>query len=313
MKAIVIVMTLALGLADVSHTGSKLRARLGLGKLSEVSSLKTVDRSGSFSGKYELEDGSKVGVEFDDEGVSAVALNMTKKVGDMDTDIDLRLADGKVAGRFVVNDGDGSSLTAKTSTDVNDFGATEVVSVGVKTNKLMKNKNLILRPTWLGGNNYKIKAEGDVSDCTKLTATVDQDMNYQVKAEVDATDSTKLTANFDQDLMDGDASLIINHKVQDGTDAKVTLTKDDAKVTVTHVIDDKNTFKPSFELASKKVSGKWTSVINDDTTLRVAADAEDVELKVDSATGMGTLTTALNAGWANVADAEVSFSTKIDF
>ena len=103
------------------------------------------------------------------------------------------------------------------------------------------------------------------------------------------------------------------HEVRDGTDAKVTLTKDDAKVTVTQVINDKNTFKPSFELASKKVSGKWTSVINDDTTLRVAADTEDVEVKVDSTTGIGTLTTALNAGWANIADADVSFSTKVDF
>merc|ERR1711907_29761 len=129
----------------------------------------------------------------------------------------------------------------------------------------------------------------------------------------DVSDATKLTATFDQDIMDGDASLVIEHKVQDGTDAKVTLTKGDAKVTVTHVIDEKTTFKPSFELASKKVSGKWTSVINGDTTLRVAADAEDVEVKVDSTTGMGTLTTALNAGWKNIADAEVSFSTKIDF
>lgn len=79
MKTLVIVMTLAFGMADVSHTSSKLRAKLGLGKLSEISSLRSAERSGSLSGKYELNDGSKVGVEFDDEGVSAVALNMTKR------------------------------------------------------------------------------------------------------------------------------------------------------------------------------------------------------------------------------------------
>ena len=152
-----------------------------------------------------------------------------------------------------------------------------------------------------------------VTDCTKITATVDQDMNYQLQAEADLSDTAKLTARVDQDLMDGDASLEIEYEVQKGTDAKVTLTKDDAKVTVTHVVDDKNTFTPSFELSSKKVSGKWTSIVNDDTTVRVTADAEDVEVKVDSATGLGTVTTALNAGWASVGDAEVSFSTKIDF
>merc|ERR1711924_157158 len=129
----------------------------------------------------------------------------------------------------------------------------------------------------------------------------------------DILDTTKLTAQIDQDLIDGDASLVIEHQVREGTDAKVTLTKDDAKVTVTQAFGDKNTFKPSFELASKKVSGKWTSTINDDTTLRVMADTEDVEVKVDSATGIGTLTTALNMGWAHVGDAEMSFSTKIDF
>jgi hypothetical protein len=313
MKTLVIVMTLAFGMADVSHTSSKLRAKLGLGKLSEISSLKSVERSGSLSGKYELNDGSKVGVEFDDEGVSAVALNMTKRVGDMDTDIDLRFTDGKVAGTIAVNDGDGTTVTAKTSTDVSDIGATELVSVGLKTNKLMPSKNLILRPTWLGGNKYNIKAEGDVTDGTKITATVDQDMNYQLQADADLSDTAKLTARVDQDLMDGDASLEIEYEVQKGTDAKVTLSKDDAKVTVTHVVDDKNTFTPSFELTSKKVSGKWTSIVNDDTTVRVTADAEDVEVKVDSATSLGTVTTALNAGWASVGDAEVSFSTKIDF
>jgi len=308
MKTLVLVMTLALGMAkkviqapDVSHTSSKLRAKVGLGKLSEVG---VGDRSGSFSGKYALEDGSKIGVEFDDEGVSAVALNMTKRVGDMDTEIDLRLADGKVAGRFAVHDGDGSTVTAKTSTDVNDVAVPELVSVGLKTNRFMKSKNLILRPTWLGGGNYNVKAEVDVADGTKITATVDQDLNYQVKAEADISDTTKLTAQVDQDLIDGDASLVIEHQVQEGTDAKVTLTKDDAKVTVTHAVDDKNTIKPSFEFASKKVSGKWTSIVNDDTTLRVTADAEDVEVKVDSTTGLGTVTTALNAGWASVGDAE---------
>jgi len=313
MKTLVLVMTLALGMADVSHTSSKLRAKLGLGKLSEVSTMSNVERSGSFTGKYELEDGSRVGVEFDNEGVSAVALNMTKTVADMDTDIDLRLADSKITGSFAVNDGDGTTVTAKTSTDVNDLGATEIVSVGLKTDKLMKSKNMILRPTWLGGSNYNIKAEGDVTDCTKVTATVDQDMNYNIKAESDITDTTKVTASVDQDLLDGDASLVIEHEIQEGTDAKVTLTKDDAKVTITHALDDKNTLKPSFELASKKVSGKWTSTINDDTTLRVTADADDVEVKVDSSTGIGSVTTALNAGWASLGDAEVSLSTKLDF
>jgi len=111
MKTLVLVMTLALGMADVSHTSSKLRAKLGLGKLSEVSTMSNVERSGSFTGKYELEDGSRVGVEFDNEGVSAVALNMTKTVADMDMDIDLRLADSKITGSFAVNDGDGTTVT----------------------------------------------------------------------------------------------------------------------------------------------------------------------------------------------------------
>lgn len=194
----------------------------------------------------------------------------------MNADLTVGLGDNSVSGDVSYSEGDNEVL-ARVNSNEDDF----VESVQFTR----KGDGWMFRPT------YNVK-----------------DSNFDLEAETDINDNTHLNVKVSQG---GDASMEVNHKVDDSTSVRVTTDVQNTQVEVERSLDDSNTLRPKFDLGNKHLTCAWVRKLDGDRTLTATVDPDnsvDVELEDG-----GDWSARVSAPWSSPRDADVSFGKKFNF
>lgn len=236
---------------------------------------------GDVSIESQLNDDLTVGADLEhgaDSPIKSIFARMSQKFGSghVNADLSVGLADNSVSGDVAYYEGDNEVLARVNSND-DDF----VESVQFTR----KGDGWMFRPTW----NVK-------------------DSNFDLEAETDINDKTHINVKVSQG---GDAQMKLNHKMDDSTNVRVTTDVQNTQVEVERSLDDSNTLRPKFDLASKHLTCAWVRKLDGGRTLTANVDPDNsVDFELEDG---GDWSARLSAPWSSPRDADVSFGKKFSF